>query len=116
MKTKPSPTYQKIYSIVKRIPPGKVATYGQIAQLAGLPGHARMVGYALHYLSEESNVPWHRVINAKGEISQLPDPEGRSMQKHMLKLEGVQFDSNGKIPLKWFQWIVSLNNIDSLEI
>jgi O-6-methylguanine DNA methyltransferase len=63
--------WERIYDVVRRIPKGRVATYGQVAALAGLPRHARQVGYALHVLPESSKVPWHRVINAKGEVSAL---------------------------------------------
>ena len=67
-------TYARIYEVVRRIPEGRVATYGQVAALADLPGHARQVGYALHALPEGGNVPWHRVINARGAISLRSDP------------------------------------------
>jgi methylated-DNA-protein-cysteine methyltransferase-like protein len=58
--------YQLIYSVIKRIPRGRVATYGQIAEIAGIGGHARQVGYALHALPSDSGVPWHRVVNSFG--------------------------------------------------
>ena len=64
-----SSTYEKIYRWVRRIPRGRVATYGDIAERAGLEGHARQVGYALHALPAGQDIPWHRVVNAKGEIS-----------------------------------------------
>ena len=64
----PDSVRARIYEVVSRIPKGKVATYGQVATLAGMRGHARQVGYALHDLREGSNVPWHRVINARGEF------------------------------------------------
>ena len=64
--------YQQIYQTVQQIPYGKVATYGQIARLAGFPGYARQVGYALHATPAGIEIPWHRVINAKGEISLRP--------------------------------------------
>jgi methylated-DNA-protein-cysteine methyltransferase-like protein len=96
--------YQKIYDAVKRIPSGKVATYGQIAKLAGLAGQARMVGYALYSLPKGLDIPWHRVINAKGKISQLPDPEWRTKQRFLLETEGVTFDSSDQISLTRFQW------------
>ena len=60
---------ERIYAIVRRIPRGRIASYGQVARLAGLPGHARQVGYALHALPEDSGIPWHRVINARGRTS-----------------------------------------------
>ncbi len=64
-----SSSYQRIYAVVRRVPKGQVATYGQVAALAGLPGNARLVGYAMHALPSHTKVPWHRVINAKGEVS-----------------------------------------------
>jgi len=83
--------YEKIYDMVKRIPKGKVATYGQIARLCGIPEHSRLIGYALHNLKPNSGVPWHRVINSKGMIS-LPRSGGDyDRQKKILEKEGVQF-------------------------
>ena len=67
------PTYSRIYAVVRRIPRGRVATYGQVAELAGLPGHARQVGYALHALPRGTTVPWHRVLNARGALSLIHD-------------------------------------------
>ncbi len=98
-------SYQRIYDVVRRIPEGRVATYGQVAALAGLPGHARQVGYALHALPEGSDVPWQRVINARGEVSQRSGPgweEG--YQRHLLEEEGVVFDLRGRVDLKRFRW------------
>ena len=66
--------YARIYAVIRRIPFGKVATYGQVAELAGLPGHARQVGYALHALPSATAVPWHRVINAAGTVSRRAVP------------------------------------------
>jgi methylated-DNA-protein-cysteine methyltransferase-like protein len=86
-----SPTYQAIYSVVRQIPRGRIATYGQVAGLAGLPGHARLVGYALHNLPGDTRIPWHRVINAQGKIS-LTEMDGmRDMQLRLLRREGVTF-------------------------
>ncbi len=98
-------SYQDIYSTVSCIPAGKVATYGQIARLAGIPGHSRQVGYALSAVNDHSPVPWHRVVNAKGMIS--PRSEGSPMelvQRLLLEAEGVIFDKRGRIPLSRFQW------------
>ena len=89
--------------MVRRIPKGRVATYGQIAELAGLAGHARQVGYALHALPDDSRVPWHRVINAKGEIS-LRGDFGPRMQRKLLEAEGVELDAKGRVSLKRFRW------------
>jgi methylated-DNA-protein-cysteine methyltransferase-like protein len=96
-------TYEEIYRIVRRIPKGRVATYGMIAALAGVPRHARRVGYALAALRDD-DVPWHRVINAKGEISARPATGHHELQRKMLKSEGVTFDREGRIDLARFHW------------
>jgi methylated-DNA-protein-cysteine methyltransferase-like protein len=93
-----------IYRVVRRIPRGRVATYGQIATLAGLDGHARQVGYALHSLPSSVKVPWHRVINARGEISPRSAGDSHELQRLLLESEGVQFDKRGRVPLKKYQW------------
>src|SRR5207244_5472481 len=85
-----------ILAVVRRIPRGRVVTYGQVAALAGLPGHARLVGYALHALPEGSRVPWQRVINAKGEVSARAVPGYEGYQRAVLKREGVRFDARGR--------------------
>jgi methylated-DNA-protein-cysteine methyltransferase-like protein len=74
-----------------------VASYGQIAELAGLDGHARQVGYALHALPPDSGVPWHRVVNAKGEISPRSAGDSHELQRMLLEAEGVEFDEKGRI-------------------
>jgi methylated-DNA-protein-cysteine methyltransferase related protein len=99
-----SGAYQAIYEVVRRIPRGKVATYGGVARLAGIPGHARQVGYALHALPEGSKVPWHRVINARGRISLSPSAPGGSLQKAMLEKEGVVFGEGDSVSLRRFGW------------
>ena len=71
----PSPNWKRIYEIVRKVPRGRVATYGQVAALAGLKGHARQVGYALHALPNGTTVPWHRVINAQGRVSPRAEPD-----------------------------------------
>lgn len=95
--------YTSIYEIIRHIPRGRVATYGQIARLAGIPGRARQVGYALHCLPEGADVPWHRVVNDKGRISLRPERSGL-LQQAMLQAEGVSFDQEGVIPLEIFRW------------
>ncbi|AFY52679.1 putative methylated DNA-protein cysteine methyltransferase [Rivularia sp. PCC 7116] len=99
-------TYDLIYKTVRQIPVGKVATYGQIADLAGLHGKARLVGYAMFQVDRDVNdIPWHRVINAKGEISYSTVREGGDyLQKQMLEEEGIEFNSAGKINLNQYQW------------
>lgn len=96
-----SASYEKIYSTVKRIPRGQVATYGQIAELSGIPRQARRIGYALSALDDGSVVPWQRVINSKGEISERPFAD---LQQTLLKKEGVVFSKEGRIDLTRFQW------------
>ena len=95
--------YDLIYKTVKKIPRGKVATYGQVAELAGLEGHARQVGYALHNLPGASDVPWHRVINAKGEISPRSGGDSHELQRMLLEEEGVGFVGD-RVDLKKYRW------------
>ena len=96
-------TYDEIHRIVSRIPPGRVATYGQIAELAGIPGQARRIGYALSALPKGTLVPWQRVVNAKGEISRRSDGASDTAQYNLLRKEGIVFEE-GKIPMKRYQW------------
>lgn len=103
-----SPMYRAIYRTVKRIPKGKIATYGQVASLAGVPGAARQVGYALHALKKGNSVPWHRVVNARGAISKRSLGWGAEVdQRLLLEAEGVKFDAVGRIQLARFQWRLS---------
>ena len=96
--------YELIWSIVRKVPRGRVATYGQIAELAGLEGHARQVGYALHNLPARSNVPWHRVVNARGEISARTGGDSHELQRLLLEAEGVEFDEKGRMELARYRW------------
>jgi methylated-DNA-protein-cysteine methyltransferase-like protein len=100
-------TRARICAVVARIPRGRVATYGQVAILAGLPGHARQVGYALAALpaGNPGRVPWHRVVNAKGEVS--PRRDGGTavgLQRSRLEREGVRFDAAGRMRLAVYRW------------
>ena len=107
--------YDLIYRTVDRIPTGKVATYGQIANLSGLAGKARLVGYALFRVNtkcdrdrvdSDRTIPWHRVVNAKGEISYSSLRRGGDyLQKHLLEIEGIKFNNAGKINLNRYQWL-----------
>jgi methylated-DNA-protein-cysteine methyltransferase-like protein len=100
----PASSYQRIYAVVARIPRGKVATYGQVAALADLPRQARLVGYALNVLPAGTRVPWHRVVNAKGEISLRSNGLGHDqIQAQLLTREGVRIAA-GKIPLDKQRW------------
>lgn len=100
----PAGSYARIYAAVERIPRGRVATYGQIAALAGLAGHARQVGYALNALPKDREIPWHRVINAQGRVSPRADPGDERLQRMLLQAEGVSFDRAGRIVLSRFRW------------
>lgn len=81
-----------------------MATYGQIASLAGLAGHARQVGYALHALPEQTVVPWHRVVNAAGRISARATPGGELVQRLLLEREGIRLDARGRVALRQVRW------------
>jgi methylated-DNA-protein-cysteine methyltransferase-like protein len=94
---------ESIYAVVAAIPHGRVATYGQVAALAGAPRHARQVGYALFDLPEGSPLPWHRVVNARGEISQRSEPGCEGVQRTKLEAEGIEF-RNARVDLKRCRW------------
>lgn len=97
------PARERIYAVVRRIPPGCVVTYGQVARAAGLGGAARQVGYALHALPTGTRVPWHRVVSAGGRIS-LRDPGGATEQRFRLEREGVRFGPDDRIDLRTHVW------------
>jgi methylated-DNA-protein-cysteine methyltransferase-like protein len=96
--------YDQIYEAVRRIPPGRVASYGQIARLLGKPRAARSVGWALHNLPEGSDVPWQRVINAQGIISLDVHGPGGAIQRAMLEEEGIVFDDRGRVDMDVYGW------------
>lgn len=97
--------HDRIHAVVRRIPRGRVLTYGDVAALADLPGHARLVGYALHALPAETTVPWHRVINHRGAISTgRAWTGGELLQRRLLEDEGVEFDANGRTSLGRYRW------------
>ena len=95
--------YQKIHHIISLIPSGKVATYGQIAEIVG-GCTARMVGYAASAVPQDSDIPWQRVINYKGGISQRSSGTGGLRQQKLLEAEGIEFDQYGRTNLKHFRW------------
>lgn len=99
-------SYEKIYAVVRQIPCGNVATYGQVAELANLAGKARVVGYALFRVDMGvSDIPWHRVVNYKGEISYSPMRNGADKtQKALLQEEGIEFNTKGMINLHKYLW------------
>ena len=96
-------SYEAIYAVVRRIPYGRVSSYGRIALLAGFPGRARMVGYALHALrtSTGDEVPWWRVINRDGYISNAYEP---ALQRARLEAEGVYVDERDRVDLSRYLW------------
>jgi methylated-DNA-protein-cysteine methyltransferase-like protein len=98
-------TYERIYAVVRRIPRGRVATYGDVAALAGMERQARLVGYALHAAPEGARLPWHRVVNAQGRISLGRGLAGGDLsQRFRLEREGVRFDPSGRLPLGDYRW------------
>ena len=105
-------THSRIHNVVSRIPRGRVATYGQVARLAGLDRQARLVGYAMAALPTGTRVPWQRVVNAQGAIS-LPD-KSAERQRKLLEEEGVRFDARGRIDLDRFLW-TPRKRLDSSE-
>lgn len=96
-------TFEKIYDVVKQIPKGKVATYGQVAALAGNRRWARVVGYALHVNPDPENIPCHRVVNRLGEVSEAFAFGGSNRQVILLQQEGVGF-IGGKVDLNKYRW------------
>lgn len=97
--------YTRIRAVVARIPRGRVATYGQIAALAGYPRAPRLAGYALHALPEGSPLPWHRVVAAGGRLSLARlSPEAALAQRMRLEAEGVSFDPRGRVRLDRHGW------------
>lgn len=97
------PTHERIYSVVRQIPAGKVATYGQVARIAG-GCTARMVGYALASLPNSSDVPWQRVINRMGKISPHGAGFGSAVQRALLEEEGIRFDESGRVNFAVVGW------------
>ncbi|MGM9936028.1 MAG: MGMT family protein [Candidatus Ornithomonoglobus sp.] len=93
-------TYEKIYEAVKQIPKGRVATYGQVAALAGNRGWARVVGNALHKNPDPASIPCYRVVNCRGEVSKAFAFGGGNRQRDLLESDGVEFDKNGRVIMK----------------
>ena len=93
-------TFEKIYEVVKNIPKGKVATYGQVALLVGNPRWARVVGYALHVNPEPGIIPCHRVVNREGKVAPGFAFGGEGVQRQLLESEGIIFETDGRIDLE----------------
>jgi methylated-DNA-protein-cysteine methyltransferase-like protein len=100
----PKSFYERVVDIIRKIPEGRVATYGQVARHAGNPRGARQVAYILHSSTEKEGLPWHRVINSQGSISLRPK-RGHELQKQMLEKEGVVFNDENRIDLACFGWL-----------
>ena len=96
--------FGKIYEVVKRIPKGSVATYGQVATLCGNPRWARIVGYALHVNPQPGVIPCHRVVNREGSVAPGFAFGGEGVQRQMLENEGVRFLSDGRVDLSRYLW------------
>jgi len=96
--------WEPIYAAARRIPPGRVASYGTVARLAGIPRGARQVGYALHALDDGSGVPWHRVVGADGRVKARGVAGPAELQVALLAREGVRFDASGRIDLARYGW------------
>mgnify|MGYP001060250395 CR=1 FL=1 len=96
--------YRRVIDIIKRIPKGKVSTYGQIAKFAGNKTAARQVSFILHSSSKKENLPWHRVVNGKGGIS-INSEDCYNLQICLLKKEGIIFNENNLINLKIYLWV-----------
>ncbi len=94
--------FQQVYALLAHVPPGRVVTYGQIAQALGMPRGARVVGWALRACPE--GLPWHRVVNAKGGVSTAGGPESVPLQRALLEEEGVEFGLAGTIDLARYRW------------
>jgi methylated-DNA-protein-cysteine methyltransferase-like protein len=95
-----------ICAVVRRIPKGWVATYGQVAAMAGLPRRARLVGHVLQNLDPATKIPWHRVVNAKGEVSYALSRNGSDVfQQRLLEKEGIEFDDRNRFNLERFRWL-----------
>jgi methylated-DNA-protein-cysteine methyltransferase-like protein len=101
-------SHERIFAVVRKIPHGRVTTYGTVARLAGLGAHARLVGYALSALPTGTSVPWHRVINAQGRLSLERSASGSGLtQRVRLVREGVVVDAGGRISLDRFGWRIA---------
>jgi methylated-DNA-protein-cysteine methyltransferase-like protein len=96
--------FEQVHQVVRCIPPGRVATYGQIARILGMPHVARTVGWALQAIPEGSDVPWQRVINSRGTISFPPGSPGATLQRALLEDEGIVFDEKGRVNLRVYGW------------
>lgn len=105
---------EKIWQTVLRIPAGKVASYGQIADLAGLPGRARLVGKVLGYAPKEMKIPWYRVLRSSGQLAFSAGSQEAERQKGLLQEEGVVV-LNNRVKLQQFAWVPELGELLSMD-
>jgi methylated-DNA-protein-cysteine methyltransferase-like protein len=96
--------YERVYDFVRRVPWGRVVTYGQVAACLGAPRSSRAVGYALRALTAGNHVPWHRVVNHRGQISPRYPAESPMLQRLLLEDEGISFDTQSRIDLSTYRW------------
>jgi len=99
----PQPLFRRIFDAVRSLPEGNVSTYGRIAQHIGCS--AQMVGFAMAAVPDDSDVPWHRVINYQGTISPRTDGYSDGLQRALLEAEGIRFDEKGRVDLNRYGWI-----------
>ena len=95
-------TFERVWAAARQIPPGRVASYGQLARMAGMPRSARVAGYAMHAAPED--VPCHRVVDRLGRLSDAFSPSGRDTHRLLLEMEGVGFLPDGRVDMARFQW------------
>jgi methylated-DNA-protein-cysteine methyltransferase related protein len=96
--------FDQVYEIVRQIPRGKVASYGQIAAILEHPRAGRTVGWALHSLPDDLHIPWHRVVSSSGGISTTGFADPPDLQRRLLEAEGIQFDVQGRVDMRRFGW------------
>ena len=104
---------QLVYTLVRQIPPGKVLSYGRVAQLIGVPNGAREVGWALSVLKSD-DVPWHRVVNAQGRVSIKGSPEAAAMQRARLEAEGIAFNERDALDMTQHLWYPAPPEVDAI--
>jgi len=109
----PNSFNERVYALVRRIPPGKVLSYGRVAQLLGMPHGAREVGWAMVVLRDDT-VPWHRVVNAQGRVSIKGSPEAAALQRARLEAEGILFDTHDRLDMARHQWDPAPPEVDSI--
>lgn len=97
-------TFERIYEVVKKIPKGRVASYGAVAAMAGNPRWSRVVGYALHVNPDPENIPCYRVVTKDGRLSEAFAFGGINIQRELLERDGVKFDSDGRVIMSEYAW------------